>query len=192
MNRESFLEKAIEELHPLFKKHGGVIPKNIKVTCGWPTKSAGRSNKRTVGQCIYPQKPGGNTELIVSMVVDDTTTALDILCHELVHASLGAGHGHKAPFRRLALAIGLTGKMTATVAGPELVPVLKEIEKKLGKYPHSSIDFDNRKKQTTRMIKVKCTDDECGCVFRTSAKWIKVHKYLPFSCPICFTDCEIS
>jgi hypothetical protein len=82
------------------------------------------------------------------------------------------------------LALGLTGKMTATVAGETLTKQLKTIIKKLGKYPHSAIDFSNRKKQSTRMVKVTCADVECGMIFRTSAKWIETSGGA-LACPIC-------
>ena len=120
------------------------------------------------------------------MVVDNPLEALDILTHELVHASVGNEHGHKGPFKTLARALGLEGKLTATTAGPELEKHLQDIVKTLGKYPHSKIDFDSRKKQTTRLIKVSCVDAEndCGMVFRTSTKWI-ARAHGGMKCPTC-------
>ena len=38
-------------------------------------------------------------------------------------------------------AVGLEGKPTSTVPGDEVHAELKRIESKLGKYPHSKLDF---------------------------------------------------
>lgn len=181
-NRETYLEAAIDELRPMFKANNYPLPKKIKVTCGWPSKSAGRSSKQRIGECWDKSaSPAGNVEMIISMALDDTIQVLDVLTHECVHAAVGNACGHKGPFRTLAIALGLEGKMTATTAGPELTKKLNAIKKTLGKYPHSAIDFSNRKKQSTRMLKITCGDDECGMIFRTSAKWAQND----LSCPVC-------
>lgn len=190
INRETWLNKAITALRPTFKAQGQTIPANIRVTCGWPSKSAGRSSKRRIGECwADTASKDGTIEIIVSMVLDDPIQVLDVLTHELVHAVVGLDCGHKGPFRKLALAVGLTGKMTATVAGDELRATLETISAKLGDYPHATIDFSNRKKQSTRMIKAQCIDSDCGMIFRASAKWLEVNG--SFDCPICHSDCEI-
>ena len=167
-NRETYLQNAITELRPLFKHHGFPVPKLVKVTCGWPSKSAGRSNKRRVGECWDKTASADKktTNIIISMVIEDGVAALDILAHELVHAAVGNEHAHKGPFKTLARAIGLEGKLTATTAGVELTKTLKAIVKKIGKYPHSKIDFDSRKKQSTRMVKIECLF--CGFIARAS------------------------
>ena len=72
----------------------------------------------------------------------------------------------------MALAIGLEGKMTATTAGDALKALLQAIVKRLGDYPHEELDISNRKKQTTRMMKVECSDICCGFSFRASRKQI--------------------
>ena len=85
----------------------------------------------------------------------------------------------------MALAVGLTGKMTATIATPELKEKIEKWVKKIGQYPHSSFDVSKSKKQTTRMIKVMCISDytECGhgnYKARMSRKLIET-----FGCPVC-------
>ena len=186
-NRETYLETAMIELAPLFKANNAPLPKKIKVTCGWPSKSAGRSNKRRVGECWSADASAAhNIEIIISMVIESSFEAVEILAHELVHAADGNENGHGAPFRKIALAIGLAGKMTATHAGPELSKEIKRIVKKLGTYPHSAIDFSNRKKQTTRMVKVTCQAVECGMIFRTSRKWLDGL----LNCPACAAPTE--
>lgn len=97
---------------------------------------------------------------------------LDVLVHELVHAADDCRSGHKGAFRRLATAIGLTGRMTATVAGPELAARLHALAEELGPYPHAALDASMRKKQSTRMLKVVCPD--CGYAVRTTNKWLEI------------------
>ena len=82
-------------------------------------------------------------------------------------SAVGCGFGHGPVFRKCALSIGLTGKMTSTTESQELIenfinPAIKE----LGEYPHAKIDYSQRKKQSTRMIKVECNN--CGIKFRAS------------------------
>ena len=89
-------------------------------------------------------------------------------------------HGHKGPLRSLALAIGLTGKMTATEESEAFKQRLTPILAELGDYPHAKLDASNRKKQTTRLIKTECP--RCGYTARVARKWLDVGS------PICPTD----
>ena len=194
MNREQWLNRGMNKLKPLFKKAGFPLPDNIRITCGWPSKSAGRSSKRRIGECWAGTASDDNTiEVIVSMVLSKPLAVLDVLTHELDHAAVGVECGHKGAFKTCALAIGLTGSasMTTANAGPELTEKLNKIIKQIGPYPHASIDFDNRKKQTTRMVKVECQSHDCGMVFRTSNKWVEASAGI-MSCPICSFDCDIT
>ena len=173
MNRETWLMKGIEAVRPMFEELGATIPEKVRVTCGWPSRSAGASKKRRIGECWSSSVSGdGTAEIIISMVLDDPVNVLDVLVHELVHAALPDGTGHGPKFRKLAIALGLTGKMTATEAGPELKAKLEKISKKLGEYPHAKLDFSNVKKAGTRMIKAACPT--CGYTVRLSRKWIEV------------------
>lgn len=184
-NRETWLTQGLTALIPVFKSAGYEIPKNIRITCGWPSKSAGRSSKRRIGECWDGKASAdGTIEIIVSMVLDEPVHVLDVLTHEIVHAVVGNEHGHKGPFRKCALAVGLTGKMTATVAGDDLTAKLKTISKRLGKFPHATIDFDSRKRQTSRMLKVECDAPDCGMIFRTTEKWL-TQAVDGLSCPSC-------
>ena len=189
-NRETYLEAAINEFRPMFKENGFPLPKKIKVTCGWPSKSAGRSSKRRIGECWDKSaSAAGNVEMIISMVLDNTIQVLDVLAHECVHAAVGNECGHKGPFRTLALSLGLEGKMIATTAGPKLLKKFTAIKQRLGKYPHAAIDFSNRTKQSTRMIKLQCAAEHCGMIFRTSSKWFDIAGG-NLACPICHAECD--
>jgi hypothetical protein len=122
------------------------------------------------------------TPLLHEPVQGDGSGVLPTLAHELIHA-VAYKAGHKGEFKRVALAIGLEGKMTATLAGSELCEKLAEIAKQLGPYPHAALSATTRRKvQSTRMIKVMakhCT--ECEYVARTTRVWLT--EFGPPKCP---------
>lgn len=176
--REGWLHQLVEELRPLFVAAGSPLPADIHVTCGWPTHRAlAAGNKsRTLGQCFHPEASAkGTTEICVSPAIGDAQAAAAILVHELCHAAIigdnpDAGHG--PAFKRVALAIGLEGKMTETTAGRQLADDLRWITSRMRPYPHSTLDVSvGAKKQTTRLIKIECP--ECGWTARTTRQWIE-------------------
>jgi hypothetical protein len=175
MTREDWLNQMVERLRPLYRDAGYQLPDRIKVSCGWPTHRAiaptGKS--RTIGQCFSTQCSAGQVnEIFVSPCISDAAQAAAVLCHELIHALDDCRNGHKGPFRRVATAIGLAGKMTATHAGPDLAECLNALCAELGPYPHATLDYEiGRKKQTTRLLKVSCPD--CGYTVRTTRQWIE-------------------
>ena len=61
--------------------------------------------------------------------------------------------------------------MTYACAGDELKQTITEIVEDIGLYPHNELEINKRKKQTTRMLKVSCT--ECEFSYRTSRKNIE-------------------
>lgn len=182
--REEWLVAAVEDLRrQVFQPApvAAIVPYNVRVTCSWP---GGGSRQKRIGECwAQSASRDGTHEIMISPVLADAVEVLAVLAHELVHAVVGVQHGHKAPFKRLARAIGLAGKLTATVAGPELRAKLAKIAGVHGPYPHAAIDPRNRKKQTTRMIKCEC--GECGYVCRTTRQWLD-----QAGAPIC-PACEV-
>lgn len=181
-NRESWLVKAVEALRPLFAEidatHDGeaidtTIP-TVRISVGFP---GGGSAKKRIGECWAPAAATDEvSQLFVSPILDDAARVLDVLSHELIHAIDRCESGHKGRFTKIAKGLGLTGKMTATVASPELKEKLDAIVEELGPYPHAALSLGGAtsgpKKQGTRMIKVECPDD--GYTLRTTAKWLAV------------------
>lgn len=179
MTREEWLTRAVNVLDAqVFAPQGLTVPA-VRVSVGWP---GGRGNKdSTIGQCWASiASADGRAQLFISPTMDDAVRVLDILAHEMIHAVDDCQNGHKGEFRRMALAIGLTGKMTATVAGDDLRAELTAIAGELGPYPHAALTpaLSGIKKQTTRMLKLECPDD--GYIVRTTQKWLDLG--LP-SCP---------
>jgi hypothetical protein len=161
MNREEYLNQVTSEhIAPLFIEHGYEMPDNVKFSCGFPSRNAAGIKNRTIGQCHY-ENGGDYINIFISPVLDDSVEVLGVLIHELIHAVVGAKAGHKKPFKHCADALGLSGKMTATTVGDQLRVKLESIIDTFGKYPHQAIELNTgKKKQTTRMIKVACLDDD--------------------------------
>jgi hypothetical protein len=108
---------------------------------------------------------------------------LATLVHEVVHAVVGNEAGHGATFKRAALKVGLTGKMTSTSAGDDLKQRIAAWMSCLGSYPHAKLSAMSRTKQATRMIKCEC--GECGYTARTTAKWLDT-----VGAPLCACNSE--
>jgi hypothetical protein len=61
-----------------------------------------------------------------------------IVAHELVHAAVGVEQGHGPAFGKVARAIGLEGKLTATVPGERFVASVELILAEVGPFPHAA------------------------------------------------------
>ncbi len=175
--REEWLVAAVRALDAFFVEVGETLPV-VRVSVGWP---GGRGRKDSViGQC-WPgaASTDGVGQVFVSPVLDDASRVLDVLAHELVHAVNHANgeNGHGKAFGKIARAIGLEGKMTATVASEALKARLDALTGDLGAYPHAALSTaangeDAPKKQGTRMLKVECAGGS-GYVVRMTRKWIE-------------------
>lgn len=183
--REEWLNEATNIFRQeTFKRNSINIPKDVKVSCGF-APSGNRSRLKTLGVCHNRlSSTAGVNEIFISPVTSDSSRVLDILAHELIHAVDDNKNGHRKPFRDMALAIGLTGKMTSTEAGEELKKELDTIIKRIGNYPHAEVSVSNRKAQGTRNLKVSC--DLCEFSFRTSKKNIELMQYM--KCNSCGSD----
>jgi hypothetical protein len=178
--REEWLGRLTKALRPDFLEAGAEIPEAVRSTCGWPSQGAKAKKKRRIGECWGPKSSKDkHAEVFISPVLSNPTEVGETLVHELVHAAVGIEHGHKAPFRRVAVALGLEGKMTATYAGDALRDRLVTLTSKIGPYPHAKLTFSNKKADTNRQLKLQCPDPSCGYIARTSQKWIDV------GCPTC-------
>jgi len=171
MTREEWLQAATEELRILFKQCGDEIPTQVRSSCGFPSKSALSNKNRRIGECWSARASAdSHAEIFISPTISESSRVLDILAHELIHA-VHPNAGHGKAFKRTATAIGLEGKMTATVAGEKFKAWAQPVLERLGQYPHADLVPSNaQKKQTTRMLKCVCT--ECGYTVRVAGKWL--------------------
>ena len=166
--REEWLQAFTTHARKVFAEHGYEIPE-VRVSVGFTSTGA---RGKAIGECWQ-----GETveDKVVAIYIDpqlsDASRIADVHTHELIHAC--GIRGHKADFVACMKAVGLIGKPTATIAGPEWHKWADPIIEALGPLPHSqhNVMSNGTKKQTTRMIKCEC--DICGFTFRTSAKWIE-------------------
>ena len=171
MTREEWLEQATTLLNSeVFIPAGYEIPEDVKVSCGWPVSGGASSRQATIGQCFSRAVSANNVnEIFISPKLDEASRVLDVLTHEHIHAIDDCRSGHKGLFRTIAKAVGREGKMTATTAREALQDKLEAILDKRGDYPDAKhADAKQIKKQSTRMIKVECS--ECEFSYRTSRK----------------------
>lgn len=182
--REAWLLRFTELARPHFKAAGTPLPKKVRCSVGFPSKGA---RSKTIGECWHAEAAKDKVcEIFIRpSLQDDASRIADVLTHELCHAALGAGIGHGKPFKLLATSLGLTGKMTATVAGEGWHAWADPIVKELGKFPGARLEGQlagGKKKQTTRMLKLVCVD--CGWSCRTT----QVHMREEMTCPL--NDCD--
>jgi hypothetical protein len=177
MTREDWLLSAADALSTdILAPNGATVPAGVRVSIGFPRGSHGRA--RAIGQCWSPSAVAdGRHAVFISPVLTDPVRMLDVLLHELVHASVPVGSGHRKPFSSLAAKCGLIKPWTATSASPELATTLRALSERLGPLDHAGIADASIPRQTTRMLKLQC---ECGYTVRTTRTWIDYG--LP-SCP---------
>ncbi len=180
--REGWLQAAITAFRDISQEVAGIeVPEKLYVSVGFPTGSRKGAN-RAIGQCHYGTEDGNRT-LFVSSELGDPVRVLDVLLHEVLHASLPTGTGHRGAFVTAMKAWGLGGKPTATIAEPGslLHDALTALARELGEYPHATLTMATAqgRKQSTRMKKMEC--GTCGYIARTTRKWLEA--YGPTICP---------
>jgi len=177
LERQQWLEHAVEALRTRFADVGYTIPQKIRVSIGWPKRAASCG---AIGECWATEASSDrHSELFVSPELTEGGRILDVLAHELDHATVGTAAGHGKAFKHCALAIGLVGPMRATTAGPEFSAWAEALFKRIGPYPAGYLT--DRPKQGTRMLKCECPVR--GYTVRVTRKWL-----LLAGPPICPTD----
>jgi hypothetical protein len=162
MLREEWLNKMSTELLKIIEKNGYDVNKKIRISCGLPSRRAFGAKQKTIGQCWNKNLSADQTyEIFISPTIDDSIQVSETLIHELIHAVVGIDKGHGSEFKKCAMASGLTGKMTATTGTQELKTYIEEKIIFMGEYPHRKIDYNQIKRQSTRLVKVFCGNENC-------------------------------
>lgn len=166
--REEWLNAFLDAARPHFERVGNPLPKKVRASIGF---TSGGMRGRSIGECWSTlSSADGHFEIFLRPSLNDDARVADVLTHEAVHAAVGLAAKHGPKFKRCAIALGLEGKMTATVAGDGwrawALPILAD----LGPMPGAPLsEFHSGKpKQTTRLIKCEC--NACDFSFRTTRK----------------------
>lgn len=174
--REAWLNAAVDKLRGPLSQVGATVPDQIMASVGF----GARNVRKTLGVCFPTAAGDGIPHVFISPTLTDPVTVLAVLTHELIHAADDCKSKHGGAFRKWATAVGLEGKMTATVPGDALRNMLTEMAAELGEYPHKELKLGSKaSKQTTRLLKAVCPDfacplaDESGKTYtiRLTAKW---------------------
>lgn len=172
--REGWLLAFTNAARPKFKDCDAALPEAIRVSVGHPSKGIRSS---VIGECWSDAaSQDGAVEIFIRpSLQSDSSRVADVLTHELIHAALGSAEGHGPKFRAVMKRLGLTGKATATVAGPEWHNWADPILEALGPLPGAQLNDmvlgGGKKTQTTRYLKVTC--DCCGWQARVTAKHLE-------------------
>jgi hypothetical protein len=97
-------------------------PERVTIAFGFPSKGARPSRNQRIGEYAHFLKDceaGPGLLTLDPTNFNDPVRVLDVLLHEMIHAAR-PNDGRRGDFPKLAKRVGLTGRMTATVAGPEL------------------------------------------------------------------------
>jgi hypothetical protein len=184
MARQAWLDGALAALRERFIECGYTCPDSVRVSCGFPKGSTGRD--KTIGQCWAAEASGdAHNEIFISPELGGAEMGpriMGVVCHEMVHATVGLSAKHRGPFKRCAVAVGLCGKMTATEETAEFTAwAINVITEQLGEYPAAAMSIHGIKKQATRLL--KCVCPECDYPVRVTRKWVEQS-----GTPICPTD----
>lgn len=182
-NREEWLTRVCQrEIVPLLTQCGGAAPGRYRVSVGWPKNSRGGKTVEAIGQCWDKIHSSDDTFEVFVAPTQGAFEAIAVLIHELVHLSVGIDKGHKSPFKKLAVAVGLEGKMTATVAGSELAKKIRAWLADMPPFPHGPMKpaegSAKEKKPGSRLLKAVC--EGCGYTVRVTQQWLDI---APPLCP---------
>jgi len=182
LTREAWLLFAVGHVAPIFAEAGFAVPR-VRVSCAIPATTRRGS---AVGQC-WPtsRSDDGVNEIHISPIYADPVEVLDTLVHELVHAVDDCKNRHGAEFKKIALAVGLQGRMREASAGALLKDRLQTIASvliaELGPYPHARLSVGGAMYESAR----KPARAECPhCRFKVSM----LRNHLKLGPPICPKD----
>lgn len=170
MNREEWLSSCAKALEPIIKAETGLSIRPYRVSCGWPSRSGMAPKNRTIGQCQVSGSVKGIQDIFISPTLDNPDAVIETLLHELLHAALPPGTGHRKLFSQTAKKVGLEGKPTATYASDALRERLGKVMEAFPSYPHDRIELSGLPKQSTRLLKAMCPI--CGYIVRVTSKWL--------------------
>lgn len=136
--REDWLNEFVRESRPVFRDRGFTVPDLVRVSIGFTSK--GKKSK-AIGECWNAEASRDrHFEIFIHPgLLGNRSRVADVVTHEVCHTIVPeAKHGQ--PFKRVAIAIGLVGKMTETEAGPKWHDWADPIVEGLGEIPGSELN----------------------------------------------------
>lgn len=167
-------------------------PPAVTITVGFPSKKRSGKNM-TIGECAYDcikdhgEGFGGENLITLHPIVgDDIVRALATLLHEMIHAALEPGVGHKKPFQVVCKRVGLLKPWTATEPDADLQNRLRgialDVEADLGYLPTGVyVPPPAPAPRKTTIVKVACACED-GVTISLSQKKYERTRLL---CGIC-------
>jgi hypothetical protein len=187
LNRETWLRAAYSLLRRKLLKEA---PEHVALSWSFPAKGGTSANRRRIGECHYKGGSAdgaveGDRVLLISPTLRTPFELVETLLHEMVHAALPMGCGHRKQFSRLAARVGLVKPWTATKASPELAKRIKgEFLRALPVWPGGFLSIETTQKN--RQLKAVC---ECERIIRGSAKLFESG---PILCGLCEGTFELA
>jgi len=173
--REGWLEGFRDAMAPKLEVLGYTLPDNIRISINEPTAS--KRGKGAYGKCFHPsESSSGHWEIFLNPIIETVDVLACTLTHELIH-TVCFEDGHGKVFGSIARAMGLDGKLTATVAGKSWFQWATPIIEALGPIPYSAMNNPARKVSETYLLKLECNN--CGWLARASKK----HVFDNMTCP---------
>lgn len=176
MTREAWLKRAESIMARWIEIEGYSYPAHTRVSCGFPKSFKGRG--RAIGQCWSRQVSADeHFEMFICPTLSDGVDVCGVLIHEMTHATVGIENGHNKVFGKLARALGMEGKLTATTVGDDLRElIVNQVIAVIGDYPHAAMTVSAPDKtkapKRAKTYLIKCECDTCGHVSYSTAKWI--------------------
>lgn len=169
--REEWMNHIANEMRPMFDRVNARMPDRVRLSMSLCR------GKKAVGQCFDAECSTDHTyEILVRLDQADPLEVAAIIAHELIHAAIGVEQKHGPEFKRVALDLGLEGRMSQTRPGDRFKGNIEAILIEAGDFPHARLDWEGKrtgpKKQTSRMRKVECKG--CGYVARVASKWLEL------------------
>ena len=210
LKAEEWLKLLVDDCLNKLEQHGidtaqhtgSGVEIHISDTRGRKRVTNSKNSSHAVGLCYTKNSSTGNKRVIeVDRETDDLWETIDTVAHEVTHAVLDETEGHKGRFPKLVKDLfKLGGKPTSTTPTEEMKDLFYDFLVENGSYPHIAFRPRHRK-QTTRMVKVWCTDFACvggteksmlqgiGFIFRASSKAIQnaIDSGHSLSCPVCMS-----
>ncbi len=181
VNREAWLQAAVEKLALYFTEAGHPLPTRIRCSVGFT--GAGKSAKKSAEVWRAEKSGDRTTEIFHAPTVDDPFDVLTALTGCLVTCLTPTKPDGNVTYKSIAADVGLRGTRREPACGPALRDRLLALREELGPFPHARLDVTSEKvgKQGTRMLAAACP--VCKARIRLAASTVEKS-----GLPICSAD----